>query len=467
MHHIVSDGWSQGVFNRELGVLYEAYAEGRENPLPPLGVQYADFAMWQREWLEGGELEEGLRYWKEELAGIPEQLELPTDRPRPAVQTYAAEVCQVVLGAEQLAGLKRLCGENQATLYMALMAGFGVLLGRYSGQEDIVVGSAIANRQDAQLEEMIGFFVNTLVMRLRVKGGMSFRGLLGGVRATALGAYRHQDIPFERLVEELNPERSLSRSPVYQVVFDLQNAPRVARRMKGLEIVGMRGDELRVHLDLEVNAVEQSGGIGFSWMYNRDLFERWRMEQMAVQYVRVLEAMIAEPEGTIGRVDVLGAEERRRILEEWNDTRREVAETTAVEMFEAKVERSPEAVAVVFEGQRLSYGELNRRANQLAGYLRQEGVGPEEIVGICLERSLEMVVALLGVLKAGGAYLPLDPEYPEERLKFMVESAGVELLLVQQSVQEQWPSAKRLVALDSEWQRIARGSGNNLESGTQ
>src|SRR5215831_10713888 len=260
MHHIVSDGWSQGVFNRELGVLYEAYAEGGENPLPPLGVQYADFAMWQREWLEGGALEEGLRYWNEELAGIPEQLGLPADRPRPAVQTYAAEVCQVVLGAEQLAGLKRLCGENQATLYMALMAGFGVLLGRYSGQEDIVVGSPIANRQDAQLEEMIGFFVNTLVMRLRGKGGMSFRELLGGVRETALGAYRHQDIPFERLVEELNPQRSLSRSPVYQVVFALQNAPRVERRMKGLEIGGIRGDdESRAHVDLEVHAVEQSG----------------------------------------------------------------------------------------------------------------------------------------------------------------------------------------------------------------
>src|SRR5215831_2923814 len=307
---------------------------------------------------------------------------------------------------------------------MALMAGFGVLLGRYSGQEDIVVGSAIANRQDAQLEEMIGFFVNTLVMRLRVKGGMSFRELLGGVRETALGAYRHQDIPFERLVEELNPERSLSRSPVYQVVFDLQNVPQVARRMKGLKIGGMSEDELRVRFDLEVQAVEQNGAIGFSWVYNRDLFDRWRMEQMAGQYVRVLEAMIADPERTIGRVDVLGAEERRRILEEWNDTRREVAETTLAEMFEAQVKRTPEAVAVVFEGRELKYRELNERANRLAHYLMGRGVGPEEIVGICLERSLEMVVALLGVLKAGGAYLPLDREYPEERLKFMVEDAG-------------------------------------------
>src|SRR5215831_14297542 len=315
---------------------------------------------------------------------------------------------------------------------MALMAGFGVLLGRYSGQEDIVVGSAIANRQDAQLEEMIGFFVNTLVMRLRVKGGMSFRELLGGVRETALGAYRHQDIPFERLVEELNPERSLSRSPVYQVVFDLQNAPRVARRMKGLEIVGMRGDELRVHLDLEVHAVEQSGGIGFSWMYNRDLFDRWRMEQMAVQYVRVLEAMIAEPEAVIGRVDVLGAEERRRILVEWNETRSEYRRDKCVhELFEEQVERTPEGAAVVYEETEISYAELNGRANRLAHYLRGLGVKPDERVAICVERGLEMVVALLGVLKAGGGYVPLDPTYPEERLRYMLEDSGPGVLLTQ------------------------------------
>src|SRR5215831_14584165 len=206
---------------------------------------------------------------------------------------------------------------------MALMAGFGVLLGRYSGQEDIVVGSAIANRQDAQLEEMIGFFVNTLVMRLRVKGGMSFRELLGGVRETALGAYRHQDIPFERLVEELNPERSLSRSPVYQVFFDLQNAPRVERELKGLEIVGMRGDELRVRFDLEVHAVEQSGEIGFSWVYNRDLFDRWRMEQMARQYVRVLEAMIAETDSSVWKLSLLNEAERQRIIGDWNQTETE------------------------------------------------------------------------------------------------------------------------------------------------
>ena len=225
MHHIVSDGWSQGVFNRELTILYEAYREGRENPLKALAVQYADFAMWQRSWLEGGALDEGLKYWKEQLAGIPERLELPTDRARPAVQTFGAEVWQGGCRAELVAGLKRVSRESQATLYMTLLAAFGVLLSRYSGQDDIVVGSPIANRQEAQLEEMIGFFVNTLVMRVRVKGEMSFRELLGEVRGTALEAYRYQDVPFERLVEELSPQRSLNTTPVFQVVFALQNAP--------------------------------------------------------------------------------------------------------------------------------------------------------------------------------------------------------------------------------------------------
>jgi hypothetical protein len=247
MHHIASDGWSQGVFNRELMMLYEAYQEGRENPLKPLAVQYADFALWQRKWLEGGALNEGLEYWKEQLAGIPERLELPTDRSRPPVQTFAADMCCVSLSAELTRKLKRVSQENQATLYMTLLAGFAVLIQRYSGQDDVVVGSPIANRQEAQLEEMIGFFVNALVMRVRVQPEMSLREMLAEVRKTALEAYRHQEVPFERLVEELSP--------------------------------------------LEVHAFEREGDIWLYWLYNRDLFDGWRMEQMARHYVRVLEAI--------------------------------------------------------------------------------------------------------------------------------------------------------------------------------
>ena len=324
MHHIVSDAWSQAVFNRELAVLYEAFAAGRENPLKPLEVQYADFTLWQREWMESGALEEGLGYWKRQLEGIPEQLELPTDRARPAVQTFKAERCEVVLGEGQVAGLKRLSERHGVTLYMSMLAAFGVLLGRYSGQEDVVVGSPIANRQDAKLEDLIGFFVNSLVMRLRVRREMSFRELLEQVRKTALEAYEHQDIPFERLVEELSPQRSLNRAPVFQVVFAVQNAPREAQRLKGLELEPVPGDELRVHFDLVAHVWEGDGRLAIGWLYNRDLFEGWRIEQMLGHYVRILDAMVADSGQVVGRVEVLSEEERHRLLVEWNDSEMEL-----------------------------------------------------------------------------------------------------------------------------------------------
>ena len=260
MHHIVSDGWSESVFNHELMVLYEAFAEGRENPLRPLRVQYADFALWQRRWLEGGALERGLSYWKEQLAGIPGRLELPADRPRPAMQTFGGEVCSLTLSAEQVAALKRLSQDHQSTLYMTFLAVFGMLLSRYSGQDDIVVGSPIANRQEEQLEALIGFFVNSLVMRVRPRGEMSFGELLGQVRQTALAAYEHQDVPFERLVEELSPERSLNTTPLFQVMFALQNAPMGQQQLKQLEVNPVRGGELRVRFDLEVHAFERWRG---------------------------------------------------------------------------------------------------------------------------------------------------------------------------------------------------------------
>src|ERR1700719_3301882 len=351
MHHIVSDGWSQGVFNRELMVLYEAYREGRENPLKPLTVQYADFALWQRSWLDGGALDEGLKYWKEQLAGIPERLELPKDRVRPTMQTFGAKAYQVTLSGELASALKRLSRANEATLYMTLLSAFAVLMQRYSGQDDIVVGSPIANRQEAQLEEMIGFFVNNLVMRGRVNSNITFRELLGEVRRGALEADQHQGVPCERLVEELSPERSLSSPPIFQVLFDLQNAPMVPPQLKGLEMEWVWGNQPRAHTDLEVHAWENDGGIGISWLYNRDLFDQWRIEQMAGHYVRVLEAMVAEADQKVGALDLLAPEERQQILEEWNDTAREVPEATLPELFEEQGERSPDATAVVFEDQ--------------------------------------------------------------------------------------------------------------------
>ena len=371
-------------------------------------MQYADFALWQRKWLEGGALERGLSYWKKQLAGIPARLELPTDRPRPALQTFGGEVCSMTLSPAQVAELKRLSQDHQSTLYMTLLAVFGMLLSRYSGQDDIVVGSPIANRQEEQLEALIGFFVNSLVMRVRPRGEMSFGELLSEVRQTALAAYEHQDVPFERLVEELSPERSLNTTPLFQVMFALQNAPLDKQQLKHLEVNPIRGGELRVRFDLEVHAFERAGEITLSWLYNRDLFDRWRMEQMSRHYVRMLDAVVKEPGCAVGRVEMLSATERHQVLYDWNDTATAFpADKCVHELFEEQVARTPNAVAVVFEGEELSYAQLNARANRLAHYLRELGVRPDALVAVCLERGFEMIVALLGVLKAGGACVPL------------------------------------------------------------
>jgi amino acid adenylation domain-containing protein len=432
MHHIVCDRWSQGIFNREFMVLYEAYRDGRENPLKSLAVQYADFAMWQRRWLEERGLESGLGYWKEQLAEIPDEIGLTLDRPRPTMQTFAGEACRFVLSAEQVAGLKRLNRENQATSYMTLLAVFGVLLWRYSGQADVVVGSPIANRQESRLEALIGFFANTLVMRMQVRAGKKVRELLGEVRRTVLEAYRHQGVPFERLVEDLSPQRSLNRTPVFQVLFALQNTPMGAQRLKGVEVEPIRSEELRVRFDLEVHAIERGEEITLYWLYNKHLFDRWRMEQMGRHYVQLLDAFVKDPDCPVEAVDVLSMAERDRLLNEWNDTEAEYASERCVhELFEEQVERTPDAVAVVYEDQIVSYAELNRRAQQLAHYLRGLGVKADKRVAICMERSVDMMVALLGVLKAGGAYVPLDPDYPGERLRFLLQDSEPVVVLTQ------------------------------------
>jgi non-ribosomal peptide synthetase component F/acyl carrier protein len=319
MHHIVSDGWSQWVFNRELMTLYEAYHEGRENPLEPLQVQYADFTLWQREWLTGAVMDEGLAYWQQQLAGIPQELGLPTDRPRPEERSSAAEMCYGMVTAEQVSGLKQLSRENHSTLYMTLLAGFAVLMSHYSELDDVVVGSPIANRQDARLEDLIGFFVNTLVMRVRVKPELTFRKLLLDVRRTALSAYRYQDVPFERLVEALSPKRSLNRTPIIQVMFALQNAPWVPQQLKRLQVEPIRGDQQRVRTDLEVHAFERDSEILLCWLYSRDLFDRWRIEQMVRHYLRLLEMVTRMPDEPLDRIEILDETELKTILKEFNE----------------------------------------------------------------------------------------------------------------------------------------------------
>src|SRR5579864_2859248 len=459
MHHIVSDGWSQGVFNREFMVLYEAYEQGRENPLPPLRVQYADFALWQRRELESGGLEAGLKYWKEQLRGIPERLELATDRARPGLQTFGAEAVNVRLDAEQVKQLKRVSREKQATLYMSLLAGFGVLLGRYSGQEDIVIGSPIANRQEAQLEEMIGFFVNTLVMRVRVKPEMSFGELLGQVRETALGAYQHQDIPFEKLVEELSPERSLNRTPLFQAGFTLQNAYGVKTRIRGVETEVVEGGERRVHTDLHMHVWEREEELEITWLYNRDLFDRWRMEQGIRHYGRVLQAMSGDVEQRVGEANLLEEGERRQIVEEWNQTERAFPDKTVAELFAEQARRNPGAVAVECGEQRLSYEELEQRARRVAEALRARGAGPEEIVAVAVPRSVELIIALLGIVKTGAAYLPLDAEYPAARLGWMLEDARPRCVLSSSEMAWKLPLSTPQLLLET----VLKGDGGDAE----
>ncbi|MBZ5494707.1 MAG: amino acid adenylation domain-containing protein [Acidobacteriia bacterium] len=318
VHHIVSDGWSEGTFSRELQVLYAAYAKGEEDPLPELKFQYADYALWQRQSAQKGCLEEGLQYWKEALEGMPERLELPADRPRAGEQTFAAGVRFVTLSAALADTLRRLCKEAHATLYMALLAGFAVLLSRYSGQEEIVVGSPIANRQDEQLEELIGFFVNTLAMWLHVRPEMSFRELLVETRKTALEGYRHQEVPFEKLVEELSPERNLNVMPMLQVVFALQNAPWQQQKFEGLEVVVEKPERMLVRFDLEVHAWEQGGEVGLYWLYNRGLFDEWRIEQMSAHYGQHLHALCAQPDKPLHEIDILTPAEANRVLKDFN-----------------------------------------------------------------------------------------------------------------------------------------------------
>ena len=433
-HHIVSDGWSVGVLGSELTTLYAAFAQGRDNPLPPLRLQYADFALWQRAWMEGGGLAAGLAYWKEQLRGIPERLKLPTDRPRPALQTFIADAVHATLPPARLAPLLRLTQEAGATLYMTLLAALAVLLRRYSGQDDIVVGSPIANREEKDLEPMIGFFVNSLVMRVRIGQGSGFRQLLDEVRRTTLDAYQHQSIPFERLVAELSPQRDLGSTPLFQVALALQNAPVGDAQFADLQISRVDSGELRVRFDLELHAVENAGGLELVWVYNRDLFDPWRIEQMARHFLTLLEQVAARPELPLYSLEMLTGEERQSLLEVRNQRPLDLATATFGALFEAQVDRDAQAVAIMDGDQALSYGELNRRANQLAHYLIGKGVGPEARVGIALPRCLDMWIAVLGVLKAGGAYLPLDPAYPEARLAYMRGDAAPTLVLDRQTL---------------------------------
>jgi amino acid adenylation domain-containing protein len=464
-HHIVADGWSLGIFNQEFIVFYERFqadSPDGQSPLDPLPVQYPDFALWQRAWLDQNEMARELEYWKEQLAGIPEQLVLPQDRPRQARQTFTAGVCSSTFAAAELAELKRLAQASNATLYMLLLAALAVLLERYTGQGDIVVGSPIANRQEPQLEQLIGFFVNSLVMRVAVDPERTFPELLEQVRNVALAAYQHQDLPFEKLVEELSPRRSLNTPPIFQILFALQNAPMSSHRLKDIEVEPMPAHELRVRLDLELHAREADGQLEFYWVYNSDLFEHWRIEQMACQYRRLLETVAANVEQRLWQIDVLSSEERQQVLVDWNQTELDVPPQTMHEFFERQAEETPNAVAAICGDQSISYGLLNQRSNQLAHHLQKLGAGPEARVGICMTRGLELIVGVMGILKAGAAYVPLDPNYPAERVEYMLRDSAAALLLVQKSLAAKFGSYNgSLVAVDGSWKEVCDESPEN------
>jgi amino acid adenylation domain-containing protein len=466
MHHIACDGWSQSVWNRELSVLYESFRRGRENPLKPLSVQYADFAVWQRNWLEGGALRHQLSYWKEKLTDIPEQIALPTDRARPMAPTFAADFHEAPLDRRLAAELKRIARERHATLYMIMLAGFTVLLSRYSGHDDVVVGTPIANRQAAELEPLIGFFVNSLVMRARVRAEEGFLELLDQLRATALEAYQNQDVPFERLVEELAPPRKLHTLPIFQIVFALQNTPWAPHQLDGIDVQPVVPVERRVRFDLEVHVRERDGELRVQWLYSRDLFDQWRIEQMARHYLNLLRGLAADPSRATGRVELLDPHERNLIVHDWNYAAAGPSSGKCVhELVEDQVDRCPDGVAVCFGDEFLTYAELNRRANQLANFLIGLGVGPECPIGLTVDRSIDAMVCVLGILKSGGGCLSLDPAYPAERLAFMVQDAAPSIVLTQQRLALKLQTMNaRILAVDADWLMIARHSDRNPPS---
>jgi len=469
MHHIITDGWSMGVFQRELSVLYRAFSRGKASSLSELPIQYADYGVWQRQWLEGAVLKGQLKYWKEQLAGAPPVLKLPTDRARPAVQSYREGAKRLRLSAELSQALRSLSQWEEVTLFMTLLAAFKVLLCRYTGQEDILVGTPVAGRSRAETEGLIGFFVNVLVMRTDMSGDPSFRELLGRVRKGALEAYAHQDLPFEKLVEELQPERSLSHTPLFQVFFNMLKVGEKKKNNRSrLTLDALGRCEMLSKFDLTLNICDGGKKFWASLAYNADLFEGATIARMLGHYQVLLGGIIADPEQRLSDLPILTAREHHQLLKKWNGKPRAYPQDQVTHtLIEAQAERKPDAVALICGEARLSYRELNRRANQLAHYLRAQGVGPEVMVGISMGHSLEVVIGILGILKARGCYVPLDPDYPKERLVLMLEETLVTVLLTQESLLKRLPEhTARRVCVDRDREMIARESEQNPVSQT-
>lgn len=440
MHHIVCDGWSMGIFFGELMTLYGAFEAGQPSPLPELPIQYADFSIWQRRWLAGGELDAQLAYWRRQLADLP-TLELLADRRRPMGGTFQGALHWFAVPAPVHAKLRAIGHQHGATLFMTLLAVFQVLLHRYTGQSDIVVGSPIASRTRPEIEGLIGFFVNSLVMRVDLSGDPTFREALRRVREAAIAAYNHQDLPFERLVEELQPERDATRNPLYQVSFQLFSSRSASPMPQDPGPSYLEVDRGTANLDLALDMADTPGSLLGRFEYSTDLFDTATIERMTEQFLRLLEGVAADPDRRISDLPILAASERQRLVTEWNDTAVPYPHEAPVHrLFEAQAARTPHVVAVAGPDDRaVTYDALNRRANQLAHYLRARGVGPERVVAVSIERSLELIVALVAVLKAGGAYLPQEPGHPKERLRFMLAESQASALLIEERLRARMP----------------------------
>jgi hypothetical protein len=430
-HHIVSDGWSITVLVREISALYAAFSQGLPDPLPPLAIQYADYTVWQRQWLQGEALQRQLAYWEQHLTGAPALLALPTDHPRPARQSHAGAGVAFALPAELAVNLRALGQRHGATLFMTLLAGWAALLSRLSGQHDIVVGTPVANRQRAELEPLTGFFVNTLALRLRLEDDPDVAGLLTQARECAMAGYSHQDVPFEQVVEALQPSRALSHNPVFQVMMNLDSTGAgLAISLPGLELSTVTAPLSTTQFDLNLSLHEDGDTVSGLLTYASDLFDHATVERWAGHFQTLLAAMAADDSVPVSRLPLLGAAERRQLLDDFNATAADYPSDVLVhQLFEIQSAANPDATALVCGIERLSYGELNRRANRVAHRLIALGAGPDKLVAICAERGPAMIVGLLAILKAGAAYVPLDPAYPAARLAHMLEdSAPVTLL---------------------------------------
>ncbi len=464
IHHIITDGYSWGILIKEIGGYYQEISQKESSSLPELSIQYGDYSWWQREQLQGEKLDKLVNYWKQQLAGIPPLLELPCDRPRSAIQSFRGNTKSSYISPQLTKQLKQLSQAENVSLFMLLEAAFAVLLHRYSRQSDIVIGSPIANRNLPELEGLIGFFANNLVLRHQFTEGMTFAELLTQVRQTTLDGYENQELPFGKMVDELQPERDLSRNPLFQVMFSLQNAPLPSIELPNLNltpVVNFNTNTAR--FDLEVNFWEEQAGLKGDWLYSTDLFDASTIDRMMAHFQMLLTGIVTNPQQQVSKLPLITLSEDR-LLKEWNNNPSEYPQNKCIhQLFEEQVTKAPNTIAVKFETEELTYQELDRKANQLANYLQKLGVKPDTLVGLCVERSLSMIVGILAILKAGGAYVPIDPAYPSERLSFILDDTQLSILLTQtQLLNTLPPHQAEVICLDRDREIINQESQENL-----